>query len=121
MYICRYLVWFQTIYDPLTGEQTKFTKPGGTGIETGTDNAGTFKINEVDVILLSNTADALRHIKLYGVYPTKYAATELNYSTSDFHTIEMSFKYDFMTVHESTEDTALLFGGIPGNISGSNN
>ena len=105
--------WFQTIYDPLTGEQTKFTKPGGTGITTGTDNAGTFKVNEVDVILLSNTADALRHIKLYGVYPTKYAATELNYSTSDFHTVEMSFKYDFMTVHEQDEVPTPISGGIP--------
>lgn len=109
--------WFQTIYDPLTGEQTKFTKPGGTGIVTGSDNAGTFKVNEVDVILLSNTADALRHIKLYGVYPTKYAATELNYSTSDFHTVEMSFKYDFMTVHEQDEVPTPTPGGIPSLIS----
>jgi len=35
-------------------------------------------------------------IELYGVWPTKWNAAELNYATNDFHTIEVSFRYDFM-------------------------
>ena len=35
-------------------------------------------------------------IELYGVYPMKWAASEFNYTTTDFHTLDVTFKYDFM-------------------------
>ena len=34
--------------------------------------------------------------KLFGVYPKAWKTAEFNYSNNDFHTVEMSFRYDFM-------------------------
>lgn len=81
--------YFKHTYDPITGEMTKSSQPGG-----GAGN--TFKANKVEIVMLDNTLVPHSTIELYGVYPTKWAATELNYQTNDFHTLEVSFKYDFM-------------------------
>ena len=35
-------------------------------------------------------------VDLFRVWPTKWSAGEFNYSTNDFHTIDVTFKYDFM-------------------------
>ena len=79
--------FFKTIYDPIAGEMTKNAQPGG---------AGTFKAKKVEIILLNNSLEPHSAIELYGVWPTKWNAAELNYATNDFHTIEVSFRYDFM-------------------------
>lgn len=85
--------YFKTIYDPITGEMTKNAQPGG--------GAGsTFKANKVEIIQLDNTLQPHSTIELYGVYPTKFSAAEFNYSTNDFHTIEVTFKYDFMQQYD---------------------
>lgn len=81
--------YFKHTYDPITGEMTKSSQPGG-----GAGN--TFKANKVEIVMLDNTLVPHSTIELYGVYPTKWAATELNYQTNDFHTLEVTFKYDFM-------------------------
>jgi len=86
--------WFQTIYDPIRGFQTQFTRPGGGG--------GSFKANRVEILMLDNTMNPHGAIELYGAYPVKWSASELNYSTSDFHTIELSLKYDFMDVYNNS-------------------
>jgi hypothetical protein len=81
--------YFKHTYDPITGEMTKSAQPGG--------GAGsTFKADKVEIVLLDNTLTPHSTIELYGVYPSKWAASELNYSTNDFHTLEVTLKYDFM-------------------------
>ena len=35
-------------------------------------------------------------VEVYGVYPSKWSAAEFNYSTNDFHKLDVTFKYDFM-------------------------
>ena len=98
--------WFQTIYDPVTGLQTRFSRPGGGG--------GTFKAEKVEIIMLDNTMNPHSTIELYGVYPTKWSASELNYSTSDFHTVELSLKYDFMNTFNYSNKPSNPFGSIIG-------
>jgi len=83
--------YFKNIYDPITGEMTKSSQPGGT--------AGTsFKVNKVEIVQLDNTLQPHSVVELYGVYPTSWAAAEFNYSQNDFHTLTVNFKYDFMNV-----------------------
>ena len=89
--ICGLLyTWFRSIYNPITGSTTAAAAPGGL--------KDTFKLPVVKIRLLGNQMNSQKVINLFGVYPTKYSVSELNYSTSDFHTIEMSLKYDFMEV-----------------------
>lgn len=90
--------WFTSIYDPLTGEMTKFAAPGG-------DPRRTFKATKMEVILLDNTITPHSAIELYGVYPKSWRGAELNYSTNEFHTIEVSFRYDFMNHFKYTTQT----------------
>lgn len=81
--------FFKHTYDPISGEVTKSSQPGG--------GAGsTFKADKVEIVLLDNTMTPHSTIELYGVYPTKWSAAEFNYATNDFHTLEVTFKYDFM-------------------------
>tara|TARA_R110000737_G_scaffold220420_1_gene236167 strand:+ start:1373 stop:1954 length:582 start_codon:yes stop_codon:yes gene_type:complete len=85
--------YFKTIYDPITGEMTKNAQPGG-------GSGSTFKADKVEIILLDNSLQPHSTIELYGVWPTKWSASEFNYSTNDFHTVEVSFRYDFMNMFE---------------------
>ena len=79
--------WFKTTYDPLTGEVAKNSKPGG---------GGTFKANKMEIILLDNTLTPHSVVAAYSVWPKSWRTAELNYSTNDFHTIEVSFRFDFL-------------------------
>jgi len=81
--------YFKNTYDPITGEMTKNAAPGG---QAGT----TFKADKVEIVQLDNTMTPHSTVELYGVYPMKWSAAEFNYATNDFHTLEVSFKYDFM-------------------------
>lgn len=81
--------WFKSTYDPITGEMTKFAAPGG-------DPRATFKANKMEIIQLDNTLTPHSTIEVYGVYPKSWKAAEMNYSTNEFHTIEVVFRYDFM-------------------------
>lgn len=81
--------FFKHTYDPITGELTKSSQPGG--------GAGsTFKADKVEIVMLDNTLVPHSTIELYGVYPSKWEAGEFNYSTNQFHTLDVTFKYDFM-------------------------
>ena len=80
--------WFKTVYDPITGEMTKNSAPGG--------NVSPFKANKVEIVQLDNAMTPHSVAELYGVYPKSWKTAEMNYSTNDFHTIEVSFRYDFM-------------------------
>ena len=82
-------LWLRSIYDPLTGEMTKNAAPGG-------DPRRSFKAHKVEIIKLDNTMTPHSVTELYGVYPKSFKEAELNYSTNEFHTIEVVFRYDFM-------------------------
>jgi hypothetical protein len=84
--------FFRHTYDPITGEMTKSSQPGG--------GAGsTFKADKVEVVMLDNTLTPHSVIELYGVYPTSWTASEFNYTQNQFHQLTVNFKYDFMNVY----------------------
>ena len=84
--------FFRHTYDPITGEMTKSSQPGG--------GAGsTFKADKVEIVMLDNTLTPHSVIELYGVYPTSWSASEFNYSQNQFHQLTVNFKYDFMNVY----------------------
>jgi hypothetical protein len=85
--------WFTAIYDPVTGEMTKNAQPGG-------GQGQTFKTNRVEILQLDNTMTPHSTLELYGVWPSKWTAAEFNYSTNDFHSIDVTFKYDFMSQYD---------------------
>ena len=74
--------WFSSIYNPITG---KFN-----------GNGGNFKANMAKLVQLDAQGQPLMETRMFGVFPTSWKTAEFNYGTNDFHTIEMTFKYDFM-------------------------
>jgi hypothetical protein len=80
--------YFKSIYDPITGEMTQDTRPGG--------GNPTFKADKVEILQLDNTMVPHSTVELMGVWPVQWRASEFNYSTNDFHTLEVDFKYDFI-------------------------
>ena len=90
--------YFRNIYDPITGEMTKSSQPGGTA-------GRSFKAERVEVVMLDNTMTPHSTIELYGVYPMSWAAAEFNYSTNSFHQLTVNFKYDFMNVYNYANPT----------------
>jgi hypothetical protein len=81
--------WFKTIYDPLTGDVSKLASPGGAGNRS-------FKASKLTIMELDNTNEPHAFVELYGVYPQAVSFSEKNYSTNDFSTIEVTFRYDFV-------------------------
>lgn len=74
------------MYDPITGVQNSEVSPGGS-----------FKITSMKIIQLKNDMTPYSETTLYGVFPVSWKSSELNYNgTSAFHTITMTFRYDFM-------------------------
>jgi len=80
--------WFRSIYDPLSGNATKYARPGG--------SLGTFKAMKLRVLELDNTRNPHAAIEFYGVYPRAVKFSEKNYSQSEFATINVTFRYDYM-------------------------
>lgn len=81
--------WFKTVYDPISGDLTKLSAPGG-------QSGRTFKANKMRIIELDNTRTPHAAIELYGVYPKTVSFSEKNYSTGEYATISVDFRYDFM-------------------------
>ncbi len=81
--------WFKTIYDPMTGDMTKLSAPGGPGNKS-------FKASKMTVLELDNTNEPHAYIEMYGVYPAGVRFSEKNYATNDFSTVEVTFRYDFV-------------------------
>lgn len=81
--------WFKSVYDPLTGDLVKNSRPGGA-------NTPRFKANRLEIVMLDNTKTPHAVLEYYGVYPQSFKTSEFNYTTNDFHTVEMVFKCDFM-------------------------
>lgn len=83
--------WFQSIYNPSTGELME-----NVTTSLGNEPRGDFKARELKIYHLDPHGQPLMTTKLYGVYPKSFKTAEFNYSNNDFHTIEMGFRYDFM-------------------------
>lgn len=82
--------YFKTVYDPITGEMTKNAPPNGNGF---------FKAAKAEIVMLDHTLRPHSVVEIYGVYPSSWSAAEFNYSTNQFHTLTVNFKYDFMNVY----------------------
>jgi hypothetical protein len=81
--------WFKSIYDPISGNMTQLSAPGGAGNRT-------FKATKMRIVELDNTRNPHAAIELYGVYPKSVRFSEKNYNSNDFSTIEVDFRYDFI-------------------------
>ena len=82
--------WFRTIYDPIDGKGRS-----SRGSASGRQNPGGFK----QTISIQNLAPDGREVaktNLIAAYPKSWKTAEFNYSNNDFHTIEVSFRYDFI-------------------------
>lgn len=90
--------YFKTVYDPITGEMTPNAGPNGPA-------NGFFKANVAEIVMLDNKMKPISVVELYGVYPTSWAASEFNYSTNQFHTLSVNFKFDFMNVYNYSNPT----------------
>ena len=84
--------WFKSIYDPTKGWFADAKRLNG----------GNWKAQEASILHLDPHGQPLMETKLYGVYPKSWKTAEFNYSTNDFHTVEMTFRYDFMDHMDST-------------------
>lgn len=84
--------WFTKIYNPFTGDSA--VKPAG---------RDTYKCNFMKVVELDGTSSPVNSIDLYGVYPKSFKFSEKNYSTNEFSTIEVTFRFDFMATYRSND------------------
>ena len=66
--------YFQTIYDPTTGEMTS----------TFLNTPASFK-SKVEIIELNGQMEPVSLIELRGVYPKSFSKAEKNYSTNEFN------------------------------------
>jgi len=78
--------WFQGTYDPITG------KLGAVSDQ---------KMSVMKVLQLNHDLSLRGSTSYFGVYPSSFKMAEWNYATNDFHTIEVTFRYDFMDQSDS--------------------
>ena len=83
--------WFQSIYNPVTGRFN--TVPGATGGGIGPKE--TFK-TKANLYHLDAQGSPIAETIMMGLMPISWKTAEFNYSTNEFHTIEMGFRYDFL-------------------------
>jgi hypothetical protein len=76
--------WMTNTYDPRSGVFTP----------TFIQGAGGFKSN-IKIYFLDNTMFPVKHVYLYGAYPKAWKLAEFNYTTNEFHTIEVTVRFDF--------------------------
>lgn len=77
--------WLSTVYDPITGVYTPQFLRG----------IGEFK-KDIQLYQLDNAGVPVKHIELKAAYPTMWRAGEFNYSTNDFHVMEVTLQPDFI-------------------------
>ena len=83
--------WFQSIYNPLTGELLENVTTA-----LGQEPRGDFKARSLKIYQLDPHGKPLMTTNLIGVYPKSWKTAEFNYGTNEFHTVEVDFRYDFM-------------------------
>ena len=74
--------WAQHTYNPLTGEFG--------------DINDQLKTNLI-IHQLNGSREPVSSVTLYGAYPKSYKTAEYNYATEEFHTIQITFRFDFMS------------------------
>lgn len=84
--------WFRTVYNPLSGGLVEDAELARAGFST-------FKALKVTILQMDNNREPKGYVELYGVYPKSFKLAEHNYSTNEFHTIDVSFRYDFMNLY----------------------
>jgi hypothetical protein len=77
--------WFTKIYNPFNGDSA--VKPPG---------RDSYKCAIMQVVELDGASNPVGSIDLFGVYPKSFKFSEKNYSTNEFSTIEVMFRFDFM-------------------------
>lgn len=82
--------WFKKIYDPMTGIMA-----GQTRSQTQNQNTSNFKAT-LEIVALDGAGVPVTSTLYYGLWPKQWKAADFNYGTNEFHTIEMSFAYDFV-------------------------
>ena len=87
MAIANLYKWCQRTYDPMTGHFGDINNLVKTNM----------MIHQLDEDLVP-----MASVTLYGAYPKSYKTSEYNYATTgDFHTLTVSFRYDFMSAERS--------------------
>jgi len=76
---------FKEVYSPVTGKM---------GFRA--QNGLRYKGDKMTIIELNNDNVPIGGIELFGVYPEKVSFSEKNYSTSEFSTVAVTFRYDFL-------------------------
>jgi hypothetical protein len=101
--------WIRTVYDPVygihyggLGNGTSTVNPSPEGL-AGMTEAPIFK-KTVTIHQLDAHRNPRTHINLYGCYPKGWKLGEFNYATNEFHTIEMTLRYDFAVQFTSNSD-----------------
>ena len=88
-------------YDPRTGKMNT---------AAGSDLALENQKFEIQVMQLEGNGTPRNMIRLFGCYPKKLTHGEYNYATNEFHTLEMTFRYDnFVTTAQSNGDVNFSF------------
>lgn len=83
----RFWAYITKTYNPVTGT-----------IATGLlGNNSNFKLPSMKIVQLKNDLTPYSETILYGVYPMSWKSAEFNYAQNAFHTIDVSFRYDFMS------------------------
>ena len=83
--------WMSNTYDPINGVFTpKFMSGNGPGFKS-----------HIHIYQLDNAMIPVKHVNLYGAYPKAWKLAEFNYSTNEFHSIEVIVRYDFAVQYAS--------------------
>lgn len=87
---------FSTAYDARTGTL---------GRGSLQDGAGTTAKLKTEIILLQldGAGEIRNQIRLFGCYPKNITHGEYNYSTNEFHTLEMTFRYDYFATTNNAD------------------
>lgn len=85
--------WMRTVYDPVYGIHYAGIG-GGDSITGAAFDVPNFK-RPVTIWQLDQHRNPKNHIILYGCYPKAWKLGEFDYASGDFHTIEMTLRYDF--------------------------
>ena len=101
--------WMRTVYDPVYGVHYGGLGNGTSEVAqspeqlTGLVEAPIFK-KTVTIWQLDAKRNPTSHVNLYGCYPKGWKLGEFNYATNEFHTIEMTLRYDFAVQFTENSD-----------------
>ena len=76
---------FKEVYNPKTGKS---------GFRAG--NGTKYKGEKMTIVEMNGANVPIAGVELYGVYTEKVAFSEKNYSTNEFSTVTVTFRFDFM-------------------------